>query len=142
MSFSELFESGQDTRNKSHFASLVAVASTDHEIGANELKILQKLKITLDISDADFDEILKHPRTYPVLPPNTSEERIQWLHDLFRVVFADNRIDNDEHRLLRRYALAIGFNEEDAEYLVKRSIEIFSGYMNLEDYRYLLNKDR
>jgi hypothetical protein len=43
---------------------------------------------------------------------------------------------------LKRYATAIGYNDDDSEYLVKRSIEIFSGILSLEDYRYLLNKDR
>lgn len=51
-------------------------------------------------------------------------------------------MDESEHKLLRKYATALGYNDDDAEYLVKRSIEIFSGHLNLEDYRHLLNKDR
>ncbi|PRP67424.1 tellurite resistance TerB family protein [Nonlabens agnitus] len=141
MSFSSLFESGESARNKSHFATIVSLA---HSSGLKdeEKVMLQRFKSVLDISDADFEDIMKDPSKYPVTPPNTTEERIQWLHDLFKIVFADHRMDEPEHRLLRKYAVALGYNDADAEYLVERSIEIFNGHLNLEDYRYLLNKNR
>ena len=141
MSFSSLFESGESARNKSHFATIVSLAQSAG-LKEEEKVMLQRFKSVLDISDSNYEEIMKNPHSYPVTPPNTSEERIQWLHDLFKIVFADNQLDEAEHKLLRKYATAIGFNEADAEYLVERSIEIFSGHLNLEDYRYLLNKNR
>ncbi|MDP5077989.1 MAG: TerB family tellurite resistance protein [Nonlabens sp.] len=142
MSFSSLYESGQSARNKSHFASMAALAISNNVIDADEEKVLLRFKASLDISDSDYAEIIKNPAAVPVTPPNTSEERIQWLHDLFKIVFANHEMTEREHLLLKRYATAIGYNDEDAHYLVERSIEIFSGHLNLEDYRYLLNKDR
>ncbi len=142
MSFSSLFESGASARNKSHFATIVSIAQSHKEVSPEEMAVLIRFKSKLDISDSDYAAILKNPSAYPVTPPTDSEERIQWLHDLFKIVFADHAMDDNEHKLLKRYATAIGFNDTDAEYLVKRSVEIFSGHLNLEDYRYLLNKDR
>lgn len=143
MSFSSLFESGANARNKSHFATIVTIATSgDGIIKPEEEVVLKRLQSKLDITDADYASILKNPKAYPVNPPTSSEERIQWLHDLFKIVFADRAMDDAEYRLLRRYATAIGYNEEDASYLVDRSVEIFSGHLNLEDYRCLLNKDR
>ena len=142
MSFSSLFESGQNARNKSHFASMAAIAVGSEGIGVEEEKVLLRFKSKLDINDADYESIIKNPSAIPVTPPNTSEERIQWLHDLFKIVFADHEMSEREHTLLKRYATAIGYNDQDAHYLVERSVEIFSGHLNLEDYRYLLNKDR
>lgn len=143
MSFSSLFESGKSARNKSHFATLVNLAySGDVAIKPEEEKVLLRIKTKLDISDAQYDAVLKDPKSIPVTPPTTNEERIQWLHDLFKIVFADHEMSEEEHQLLKRYATAIGYNDEDANYLVERSIEIFSGYLKLDDYRYLLNKDR
>jgi hypothetical protein len=141
MSFSSLFVSGESARNKSHFATLVALAQVSGMQEEEEI-VLNRFKSVLDISDADFDQIMKDPKLYPVAPPTTSDERMQWLHDLFKIVFADHRMDESEHKLLRKYATALGYNDDDAEYLVKRSIEIFNGHLNLEDYRHLLNKDR
>jgi uncharacterized tellurite resistance protein B-like protein len=142
MSFSDLFESGASTRNKSHFAMLVSLAQSDGTIHPAQEQVLLRFKSILDISDSSYDKILENPSNYPVTPPNDSEERIQWLHDLFKVVFADHHLDDKEYRLLRKYATAIGYNDEDAKYLVERSIEIFKGHLNLDDYRYLLNKNR
>lgn len=142
MSFSSLFETGQSARNKSHFASIAAIAVGSDGIGSEEEKVLLRLKNSLDINDEDYAAIIKNPTSYPVTPPNTSLERIQWLHDLFKIVFADHEMSEKEHALLKRYATAIGYNDEDAAYLVARSIEIFTGHLSLEDYRHLLNKDR
>ncbi|WP_194851897.1 tellurite resistance TerB family protein [Nonlabens antarcticus] len=141
MSFSSLFESGESSKNKSHFATIVALAQSSG-IKEEETVQLLRFKQVLDISDSDYVEIMKDPHSYPVTPPNTSEERMQWLHDLFKIVFVDHQMDEPEHKLLRKYATALGYNDADAEYLVKRSIEIFNGTLNLEDYRYLLNKNR
>jgi uncharacterized tellurite resistance protein B-like protein len=142
MSFSALFQSGESARNQSHFAMLVTIALSDGPLKDEELVVLKRLKSKLNITDSDFEKILENPAIYPVNPPNNAEERIQWLHDLFKIVFADRVLDPVEHKLLKRYATAIGYNDDDSEYLVKRSIEIFSGILSLEDYRYLLNKDR
>lgn len=141
MSFSSLFVSGASARNKSHFATLVTLAQASG-VKEEEKLILKKFKRRLDISEADYHAILKNPEHYPVTPPNSSEERIQWLHDLFKIVFIDHQMDEVEHKLLKRYATAIGYDDEQATYLVKRSIEIFQGHLSLEDYRYLLNKNR
>lgn len=141
MSFSSLFETGQSARNRSHFAMLVNLAQSSG-LKEEETVMLARYKTVLDISDEDYVEILKNPKNYPVTPPTTSEERIQWLHDLFKIVFADHQMDEKEHVMLRKYATAIGYSDEDALYLVERSIEIFSGHLNLEDYRWLLNKKR
>ncbi|MGB3591745.1 MAG: TerB family tellurite resistance protein [Nonlabens sp.] len=142
MSFSKLFQSGASTRNQSHFAILVTTALSDGPLKEAELQILRRLKTKLNISDSSYDKIIENPALYPLTPPNNSEERLQLLHDLFKIAFADHELDPAEHKLLKMYATAIGYNDEDAGYLVKRSIEIFSGALNLEDYRYLLNKDR
>lgn len=142
MSFSKLFESGANARSKSHFATLVRLAKSSGEIHPDQEKALKRFKAILDIADSSYELILKNPEQYPVTPPKDSEERIQWLHDLFKVVFADRELHEEEHKLLRRYATAIGYDDEAAEYLVKRSIEIYSGTLSLDDYRYLLNKNR
>lgn len=141
MSFSSLFESGESARNKSHFATLVALAKSSG-FKPEEMVQLKRFKQRLDISDSDYEKICDDPFIYPVTPPNNSEERIHWLHDLFKIVFADNLMDDVELKLLRKYATALGYNDADAEYIVNRSIEIFSGKLNLEDYRHLLNKNR
>lgn len=42
--------------------------------------------------------------------------------------------------MIHRYAIALGYNEEAAKALIDRSIAIFTGGLDLEDYKYLLQK--
>ena len=107
MSFSSLFESGKSARNKSHYATMVRIAQSHDKISEEETKVLERFKSKLDISDTDCAAIFKNPAAYPVTPPTNSEERIQWLHDLFKIVFADHMMDDEEYKLLRRYATCL-----------------------------------
>ena len=56
------------------------------------------------------------------------------------MIFADHEIDDHERFLIEKYAIGLGYNAETAQHLIKRSIEIYSGGLDFEDYRYLLNK--
>ncbi|HAT67632.1 MAG TPA: hypothetical protein DCS66_24050, partial [Flavobacteriaceae bacterium] len=80
------------------------------------------------------------PTKYPINPPNSADERLERMLDLFKMIFADHEIDDEERVLIERYAIGLGYTEELAATLIKRSIEIFNGGLDLEDYRYLLNK--
>ena len=60
--------------------------------------------------------------------------------DLFKMIFSDFEIDDDELVLIERYAIGLGYTEDLARKLIKRSIQIFQGGLDLDDYRYLLNK--
>ena len=140
MSFTGLFESGERSRNISHFASILRMALVDGQLLEEEKKLLSRFARKLDITDEQHADIMKHPSNYPLNPPNSADERLERMLDLFKMIFADNEIDEDEKRLLERYAIALGYTEEMATDLISRSIEIFQGGLNLEDYRYLLNR--
>jgi len=140
MSFTNLFESGARGRNLGHFASIAQIASSQGTTNENEIKLLKRFARKLDISDREYEEILKNPSKYPINPPNSVDERLERMLDLFKMIFADHEIDEEERVLIEKYAIGLGYTEELASKLIKRSIEIFNGGLDLEDYRYLLNK--
>jgi len=140
MSFTDLFESGERSRNIGHFASIANIASIDGEINAEEEKMLKRFARKLDINEQDYVAILKNPDKYPINPPNDAEGRLERIHDLFEMIFADNEIDDHERFLIERYAIGLGYTAEIAQDLIKRSVAIYSGGLSLEDYRYLLNR--
>ena len=140
MSFTNLFESGARGRNLGHFASIAQIASSQGTTNENEIKLLKRFARKLDISDREYEEILKNPSKYPINPPNSVDERLERMLDLFKMIFADHEIDEEERLLIEKYAIGLGYTEELASKLIKRSIEIFNGGLDLEDYRYLLNK--
>ncbi|MBV1923827.1 MAG: TerB family tellurite resistance protein [Flavobacteriaceae bacterium] len=140
MSFKNLFKSGEHSRNLGHFASLVTLASVQGEIKETEARLLRRFAIKLDISDEEVKKVLKTPSKFPINPPNNADERLERMHDIFKIIFADHEINEDEYQLLEMYAIGLGYTEELAAKLIKRSIQIYMGGLNFEDYRYLLNR--
>ncbi len=140
MTFTDLFESGKHSQNLGHFASIVRMALVDGELIPAEVKLLERFARKLDITEVEYAIVLKNPSKYPINPPNSASERLQRMLDLFKIIFADHEIDEEERSLIARYAIGLGYTEVLANKLIKRSIAIFKGGLDLEDYRYLLNK--
>jgi len=140
MSFKNLFESGEHKRNLSHFASIVRMASIHGEIHENEQKLMENFAKKLNITTEQYAAIVKDPSQYPLDPPLDADTRLSRMLDLFQIIFADFEIDDEERKLIEKYAIGLGYSESSAKKLIEKSIKIFSGGLDLEDYRYLLNK--
>lgn len=140
MSFSELFESGSQLRNFTHFSSLVYLASVDGGISEKEEAVLKRLAVKLGISDDQYDDAMAHPNKFPVNAPNTNMERLERLYDILTLIFADNIMTEKEEDMLRRYAVALGFSSDESQNVLERSIKILSGQITFGDYLYLLRR--
>ena len=91
MSFYELFKKSHQTRNKAHFASIASIAMTDGKISEDEQNLLQTLAIKLGVNKSDMATILKNPAQYPIVPSNSADERLESMHDLFDMIFSDQK---------------------------------------------------
>ncbi|HAX15959.1 tellurite resistance TerB family protein [Leeuwenhoekiella palythoae] len=140
MSFTDLFDSGEHRRNLGHFAAIANMATVDGELNAEEIKLLKRFAVKLDIDETEYVDIVENARRYPINPPNNSEKRLERLHDLFRMIFVDHTIDDHERFLIEKYAIGLGFSAERAKQLIERSIQIFQGGIDFDDYLYLLDK--
>ncbi|HBT09852.1 MULTISPECIES: tellurite resistance TerB family protein [Leeuwenhoekiella] len=140
MSFTDLFDSGEHRRNLGHFAAIANMATVDGELNAEETKLLKRFAVKLDIDETEYVDIVENARRYPINPPNNSEKRLERLHDLFRMIFVDHTIDDHERFLIEKYAIGLGFSAERAKVLIERSIQIFQGGIDFDDYLYLLDK--
>jgi uncharacterized tellurite resistance protein B-like protein len=140
MSFYDLFKQGYHSRNLGHFASIVNIANLDGKIDEEEQTLIKRLALKLDIDNSEYEEILKDPQKYPILPSNSVEERLERIHDLFDIIFTDHEIDSKEFVLIKKYAIALGFDHVNANELIRESINIYSGKISLDEYKYLLNK--
>jgi hypothetical protein len=112
----------------------------DGVISNEEEKLLKRFARKLDITDTEYVQVLKNPKQFPLSPAHSADRRLERMHDLFEMIYADHDIDDDERNLIERYAIGLGYTHELASKLIKRSIEIYEGGLDLEDYRYLLNK--
>ncbi len=136
MSFSDLFDSAFTARNKSHFASIVRVAIADGDLSTEEKQFLDKLKLKLEISDAEYDEILENPTKYPVNPPYLHSQRIERLFDLSRMVYVDHVLGPKQKEILTKFALALGFTPGNVGYIVDKALSLLILNVDADDFLY------
>ena len=134
--FSDLFDSGFRNRNKGHFSAIVRVALSDGIIGPEEKQFLDKLAIKLEISQAEYEEILENPLKYPVNPPLLHTHRLERLYDLARMVYADDVLGEKQQDLLTRFALALGFTAGNVGYIVDKALKLVDMNVDLDTFTY------
>ncbi|WP_264548391.1 TerB family tellurite resistance protein [Flavobacterium sp. N2820] len=136
MSISDLFDSGFRNRNKGHFSAIVRVALSDGTISPEERQFLDKLAIKLEISQAEYEEILENPLKYPVNPPLMHTHRLERLYDLSRMVYADAILGEKQQDLLMRFALALGFTAGNVGYIVDKALKLVDMNVDLDTFTY------
>jgi hypothetical protein len=134
MSFSDLFDSEFKQRNKGHFASIVRVALTDEKFSPEEKAFLDKLAVQLEISTAEYEEILGNPLKYPINPPYLHEQRLERLFDLARMVHVDHHLGDKQELLIRKIGVALGFNAENVEYIVHKALRLVDRKVDLDTF--------
>ena len=136
MSISDLFDSGFRNRNKGHFSAIVRVALSDGTITPEEKKFLDKLAIKLEISQAEYEEILENPLKYPVNPPLMHAHRLERLYDLARMVYADHVLGPKQKAILTRFALALGFTPSNVSFIVDKALSLLVLNVDLDTFIY------
>lgn len=124
MSFSDLFDSEFTQRNKGHFASIVRLALADGVFAPEEKTFLDKLAIRLEISAAEYEEILENPSKYPINPPYLNTQRIERLYDLARMVNIDHHLGDNQEVMLQKLCLGIGFTPENVDAIVAKALKL------------------
>ncbi len=138
----DLYTHSEKRRHLAHFAALASLAAVDGEINPEEKKVLDRFAVKFDISGEEYKEVMKKENKYPIEAPYESEKRLERLYDLFKIIYADHDIDKDEYRLIKRYALALGYSPAKAEKIIRRSIILFRGKFDFEDYLYMMKRKK
>lgn len=136
----DLYHHSEHRKNLAHFASLASLAAIDGEVNRDEKRVLDRFAYKLGISEEEYKEVMRKENKYPLDPSNSEEERLERLYDLFRIIFADFDLDDEEMVRLKKYALGLGFPEKKADRIIEKSVAIFRGRIDFDDYLYLLKK--
>ena len=132
------FESSEHRNNVAHFASIINLARADGDINREEQSVIKRFSQKLGLTEEEYKMILKNPEQYPISPNNSFEVRLELLFDLFKIVYADNRIEPTEKALIHKYAIGLGFATEKAHEIIEKSILIFEGKLDFEQYLSLI----
>ena len=138
MSIKDLYSSNSSNNKLAHFGSLASLAAVDGNIGDAEMTVLKQFAHKLQITDEQFKEVMKKENKYPIDHQVSYEKRLERFFDLMKVIFADNEVSDSEMVLLKRYAIGLGFPDEKADKLIEKSVAIFTGKIDFDDFMYLV----
>lgn len=138
MSIADLYTSGKHKNNVAHFASIVSLATASGTVNEDELNVINRLAQKLEITEAEYDEIINNGKKYAIEISSDKESRLERMFDFFKIVYSDHQLDEAELKLLNRYAIGIGFTAESASKIIAKSIRIFEGKFTFEEYQTLL----
>lgn len=107
---------------KAHFLRLYQMAICDDNFSKLELKMLYKFAEERGVTAEDLDQLLLNPIDSKNKFPSLIEEKIDYLYDLAVMIWADDRVDDNERSALEKYIKLFGFVEsnivEIADYLL------------------------
>lgn len=141
ISVSRLFETEEQQRRISHFIALVKMVYIDGFVYEEEQKVLLKFADKLNINEDRFAKILSDPNRFPLEAVNSQEERLEYIYDFFKMIYADHKIDQREVELVHRYAIGLGCSPQKAINVIEKSIAIFGGEIEIEDFKKLMEDE-
>ncbi|SNR13833.1 tellurite resistance TerB family protein [Tenacibaculum jejuense] len=140
MSISDLYASGQHKQEMGHFASVVKIALVDNTVTEGEQKLLNRAAKKLNISEEEYQKILKNPDDYPVNPPIGYDESIERLYRLTKMIFADGNVDKDEVVLMRKITTALSFPLDNIEKVCDEALHLVMNDNDLDDFTAAIKK--
>ncbi|WP_300436612.1 hypothetical protein [Christiangramia sp.] len=101
---------------KSHFLRLYQIALSDENFNHMEMQLLYNFAEERGVSKTDLDSILTGS-IGEVTIPETLEERIEYLYDFAQMIWADEKITEDEMNAFKKYCKKFEFLDENVEEL-------------------------
>ncbi|WP_027395072.1 hypothetical protein [Aquimarina latercula] len=134
-------EKKEHQENLIHFASLVNLAFVDNEFDSEEYLVLESLAQKLNISKEERTNILESPESFAIKPIDSFSKRLEFIFNFFNIIYADHKIAEQEYELVKNYISGLGFNEENTQKILKKSIRIFERKFSLAEYEKLIFED-
>jgi uncharacterized tellurite resistance protein B-like protein len=107
---------------KGHFLRLYQMAMTDGDFSPSEWKMLYLFAEERGVPRDELDKILLET-TGKIEIPHSIGERVEYLYDLSRMIWADGKVTEDELATLKKYCRKFEFEEENisglADYLIE-----------------------
>lgn len=107
---------------KSHFLRLYQMALSDDRFDVLELQMLYHFADERGIPKEELDKLFLNPVNTDLIVPDNLTTKIEYLYDLTRIIWADEKVTDDELNMLRKYCRKFDFIEENindlSDYLI------------------------
>lgn len=100
---------------KNHFLSMYFIALSDHSFSKTEMDMILKIGEEKGISKNDFEKIIATPQSIPYKIPENTIEKIEFLFDFARIIWADGIVEDSERDCLIEFCKKFDFEESAVE---------------------------
>ena len=118
---------------KSHFLRLYQMAFSDDNFDKLELKMLYYFAEERGISEEQLQQVLLNPLTEESEIPDTLDQKIDYLNDLAKMIWADGFVTEDERNTLLKYCKKFGFLDENLQQLADFLLECAKEGLSVEE---------
>ncbi len=98
------------------------MALSDDQFNVLELQMLYHFADERGIPKEELDKLFLNPVSIEFAVPENLNTKIEYLYDLTRIIWADEKITDDELNMLRKYCRKFDFVEENindlSDYLI------------------------
>ncbi|GEP52675.1 hypothetical protein FNO01nite_33470 [Flavobacterium noncentrifugens] len=108
---------------KSHFLRLYQMALTDDNFNVLEMQMLYFFADERGIPKEELEKLFVNPVSYEPEIPVDLHTRIEYLYDLTRIIWADEKITDDEMNTLKKYCKKFEFLDENIDDLANYLID-------------------
>ena len=106
-----------DNELQGHFLNLYMLALSDNNFDEKELETILQIGEEKGISQKAFEEIIIHPTAIKIQYPTKFLDKIRLLYDYTRVIWADNKVEEDEKISFLKFCNKFGFEAQESEEL-------------------------
>lgn len=112
-----------DDLTKSHLINLFHMALSDHQIDTKELELLYEIGLRLGVSQLDIEQSILKSDQVVFTAPSSLEKKIEYLFDFAKMIWADQKVEENEIDALCKFCVKFGFEKTNAEAISKFLIE-------------------
>lgn len=112
------FDNYDKKASKEHFLQLIQVASADGVVDKSELELLHRMGKNLGLTEPEIDNLLQSKDSKIYTPPYELEKRFHQLYDVVAMTLADGMVFKNEMQMIKKFAVASGFNDNDSEHII------------------------
>jgi uncharacterized protein YihD (DUF1040 family) len=137
MSFSDFITEHGNRVARQHYLNLIEVFKVNGKISPEEFALLHKEGRKFGLSEPEIDGLINQKSHHPYHAPYSLDDKFEQLYNVTEMMLADESVSDRELKLLRKFAVEVGFDDRAIEILKDVLIQ---GIKNHESEEKLLEK--
>ncbi len=123
MNFTDFITNTGKRINKEYFVNLIQVSKVDGKINDTELELLHKEGKKFGLTDPEIDNLINTESHNHYHAPYSLAEKFEHLYNVTVMVLADDVVTESEKKMIRKFAIEAGFNDEVVEGVLELLLE-------------------